>query len=76
MVSRPPETGILSGKHRKNYGKSQVFMGKSTIHAHFVCLPEGKSHEITMKSPFSTVKSPFSPFSLGGNHGKSPFTRG
>ena len=28
--------------------KTPVFMGKSTIHAHFVCLPEGKSHEITI----------------------------
>ena len=59
MVSRPPETGILSGKHRKGYGKTPVFMGKSTIHAHFVCLPEGKSHEITIFPwMFQEISSP------------------
>jgi hypothetical protein len=28
-------TGLPSGKHTKNYGKSQFSMGKSTINHHF-----------------------------------------
>ena len=46
---------------KKNYGESPVLMGKSlyTIHAHFVCLPEGKSHEITnFPWMFQEISSP------------------
>jgi hypothetical protein len=30
-----PIGDLPSGKHTKNYGKSQCFMGKSTINGHF-----------------------------------------
>ena len=42
--------GIPSGKHTKNYGKSQFSMGESTINGHFqwLCdkLPEGTSFNL------------------------------
>jgi hypothetical protein len=37
------DTGVLSGKHTHNYGKSPFFIGKSTIsmdHMQQLCLPE------------------------------------
>jgi hypothetical protein len=43
---KPAVYRVPSGKHTKNYVKSQFFMGKFTINAIFnsyVCLPEGKA---------------------------------